>query len=144
MEMRKRVRTFFKVFKLLHYSRYTHQLTNILFTQLHIFSHFLTCVLVRPAVPKIVDVSNSAGVTQVVTGAAAAGAAQTSATVTITTTATASTSSGEGAIKTTQAGMSGIQALAAAAAATQKITVSPQTTQLKLGKLFFIEKYFIR
>lgn len=40
----------------------------------------------------------------------------------------------EPAVKTTQAGMSGIQALAAAAAATQKITVSPQTAQLKLGK----------
>lgn len=38
-------------------------------------------------------------------------------------------------VKTTQAGMSGIQALAAAAAATQKITVSPQTAQLKLGNL---------
>lgn len=41
----------------------------------------------------------------------------------------------DGAIKTTQASMSGIQALAAAAAATQKITVSPQTAQLKLGNL---------
>lgn len=42
---------------------------------------------------------------------------------------------GDGAIKTTQAGMSGIQALAAAAAATQKITVTPQATAIKLGKL---------
>lgn len=40
----------------------------------------------------------------------------------------------DGPAKTTQAGMSGIQALAAAAAATQKITVSPQTSQIKIGK----------
>ncbi|XP_018325608.1 host cell factor 1 isoform X2 [Agrilus planipennis] len=35
--------------------------------------------------------------------------------------------------KTTQAGMSGIQALAAAAAATQKITVSPQVSPIKIA-----------
>lgn len=39
----------------------------------------------------------------------------------------------DGPAKTTQAGMSGIQALAAAAAATQKITVSPQASQIKIG-----------
>lgn len=44
-------------------------------------------------------------------------------------------------VKTTQASMSGIQALAAAAAATQKITVSPQTAQLKLGNL--IKKFLL-
>lgn len=39
--------------------------------------------------------------------------------------------------KTTQgSAMSGIQALAAAAAATQKITVSPQTSPIKIGKQF--------
>lgn len=40
----------------------------------------------------------------------------------------------DGPVKTTQAGMSGIQALAAAAAATQKITLSPQASQIKIGK----------
>lgn len=62
----------------------------------------------------------------------------------ILTTATASpqnsvaTASIDGGTKTTQAGMSGIQALAAAAAATQKITVAPQTTQIKIGKFISI------
>lgn len=39
----------------------------------------------------------------------------------------------DGVPKTTQAGMSGIQALAAAAAATQKITIAPQSSQIKIG-----------
>lgn len=50
----------------------------------------------------------------------------------------------DGTAKTTQAGMSGIQALAAAAAATQKITVAPQTSQIKIGKYpdFFAVRHF--
>lgn len=36
--------------------------------------------------------------------------------------------------------LSGIQALAAAAAATQKITVAPQTSQIKIGDYHFFKK----
>lgn len=50
--------------------------------------------------------------------------------------------SADSAIKTTQAGMSGIQALAAAAAATQKITVTPQSTPLKLGNFVKVVRQY--